>query len=183
MESTRLGCDRDESGARSRLRRRSRSRVRAHVLVCGAGPRRMHPRWISDRLLRRPPCRPITEPRARRTGAAVLDQLPDADVGLDQPAATRRIRQPHPAVVADPRRAAQLARRRLADTGHRAGLRLRTVLHPAAVLGPRTHRRAAHRGRSRPRRIAAQYVHSNHLAVVGAGTDGSERHHGAADVR
>ena len=91
--------------------------------------------------------------RAGAAGAAVLDQLPDAHAGLDEPAAARRHGEPTCCTSCTCRAPpTQLARRQPADRDHRPRLRLRAVLHPAAVLDAGTHRRPAHRGRPRPRR-------------------------------
>ena len=52
---------------------------------------------LPRRLLRRAPRRPLARARAAAARPAVLDQLPDADAGVDQPALARRLGHAVPA--------------------------------------------------------------------------------------
>ena len=123
---------------------------------------------------------------------AAVDQLPDADARVDQPAGARRARHaraahlrdreavPHPRPA---RRAGRLAQR-AADDGHpRARLRLPAVLHPAAVRRHRPDRRPPDRGRARPRREPAERVPARDAAALGAGHPRRRGADRAADVR
>ena len=71
---------------------------------------------------------------------AALDQLHDADAGLGEPPAGRRVREPLPHVHPRPQPAARLARRKRLDGHPRARLRLHPVPDPAALRLARPHR-------------------------------------------
>ena len=82
------------------------------------------------------------EPAADPARAALLDQLPDADAGVGQPALAGRLRGPVPVGDAHQRPALPPRPGQRSDNylggaelhrDHRAGLRLHPVLHPAAV--------------------------------------------------
>ena len=120
---------------------------------------------LPGRVLRGPARRALEGARPARADPAVLDQLPDADAGLDQPALAGRLGHEVPAR----RRASSalfLSLGLLAEPGGwlngqpttvdpRARLRLHPVPDPAAVRRARPHRPAPDRGRARPRREPA----------------------------
>ena len=99
-------------------------------------------------LLRRPVRRPPQGAVPRAADRAVLDQLHDADAGLDRPAVHRRLREQGARLVRH--LPGQLAGRQLGGGGARPGLRLHPVPHHGAVRGPGPDRPRAHRGRPRP---------------------------------
>ena len=91
------------------------------------------------------------EPAPDPAHPAVLDQLPDADAGLGEPARPGRVREPVPPVRPHHRPAVRLPRRPELTVILGAGLRLHPVSHPAAVRGARPDRQVAGRGGPRPR--------------------------------
>ena len=70
--------------------------ARAHDRVRGDLAGRLRADRLPGRLLHRPPRRPDEDPAPDPADPAVLDQLPDADAGLGQPAGAGRLRQPVP---------------------------------------------------------------------------------------
>ena len=99
---------------------------------------------------------PPARAAARPAPGAVLDQLPDADAGVGQPAPGGRLRQRRPAALGH--RPGQLARRAGGHGRARPRVRLRPVPHPAAVRRPRPHRPARARGVARPRHGSGAHV-------------------------
>ena len=81
--------------AREHLARRAvPDRLRAHVRVRRDRARALAPDRLSGRLLRGAPRGSLARARAPAPDPPVLDQLPDADARLDQPALARRPRAP-----------------------------------------------------------------------------------------
>ena len=150
------------------------------------------PDRLPGRLLRGAPRRPLARARAAAARPAVLDQLPDAHAGLDQPALARRLGHALPARL---RHRGAVREARAAEPGRglaqrpglvgrdRARLRLHPVPDPAAVRRARPHRPAPHRGRARPRREPVRGVPARHAAALGARDPRGHRADRPADVR
>ena len=147
---------------------------------------------LPGRVLRRAARRPLARARPAAARAAVLDQLPDADAGLDQSALARRLGHAVPARLrhrgAVREAGAPVAGRRLAQRAigvrrDRARVRLRPVLHPAAVRGPRPHRPAPHRGRARSRGEPVRGISARHPPALHTRDPRRRRADRTADVR
>ena len=78
-----------------RLRWRARPGVPPHVRLRRRRADDLLPDRLPGRLLRVTASRAAPRPPARSPAGAVLDQLPDADAGVGQPAPGRRLRQRH----------------------------------------------------------------------------------------
>ena len=129
-----------------RLRRRHRL---ADDLVRRGGGAGEPGHRLSGRLLRGQVRRPAQGHLPRAADRAVLDQLHDADAGLDRPAPDQRLHQQGP--VLRRARLARLARRALVHGDHGTGLRLHPVPDPGALRGSGPDRSVPDRGRPRPR--------------------------------
>ena len=134
---------------------------------------------------------PLARADPRPARPAVLDLVHHADVRVDEPARDRRLRgararralDRHAVQQARAARRHRLARRAEHHRDPRARLRLRAVLHPAAVRVARPPRPAADRGRARPRGSPARRLPPRDPAAL---APGHPRRHGAdraADVR
>ena len=124
---------------------------------------------VRDRLLRRSVRRQAEGAPARAADLAVLDQLPDADAGVDQPARQRRVRQQGPDV---PERRGPTRRLARGPAQHRdpgSRVRLHPVHDPAAVRVPRPDRRQPARVGTRSRWEPVQHVLPRDAPALQAG--------------
>ena len=118
-------------------------------------PHPVAPHRVSRRLLRGAARRPVQGPRPRAADPPVLDQLPDADARMGQPARARWSRNANAASLGierlfifaePPLLRGGLARRPTVHRDHGADLRLPPVPDPAPLRRPRPDRPAADRG-------------------------------------
>ncbi len=86
---------------------------------------------LHGRVLRRTLRRQRKDPLPGAADLAVLDQLPDADLRVAEPAADGRVRERHPARVPPDRDTGRLALGETDHRGHVPRLRLRPVHDPA----------------------------------------------------
>ena len=149
-------------------------------------------RGLSGRLLRRAPRREVARAHPPPARAPVVDQLPHADAGVDQPPLAGRLGnegapldldRPALHLVGPARERGRLARGAAAHRDPRAGLRLHPVPDPAALRGARPDRPAPHRGGARPRRAAPSGVPARDAAALDAGHPRRRRPDRPADVR
>ncbi len=129
-----------------------RADLPAHPGLRGRGLGAVAPDRLSGRLLRDPVRRP---PQGGLPGAAdrpVLDQLHDADAGLDRPPPDRWLRQPGAPRPPRGQPAGRLARGQVGDRHPRAGLRLHPLPDPGALRRDST---GSTNGSSRPAETSA----------------------------
>ena len=138
---------------------------------------------LPGRLLRDPVRRPAQGALPGAAHRPVLDQLHDADAGLDRPAADRRLRQPGPRRPAPGEPAGELVGW---QGGHRhpgPGLRLHPLPDPGPLRRTRPHRPTAARGRTGSRTQPVPDLPPGHPAAQPAGHPHRDADHRASHDR